>query len=226
MLRLKYILLVVCLFCAVFVHGQTSMMTEISIPYLEKLISVAKANYPKMKSYNSQKIIAEYNLRKAKQDWFNIFTLSYLYNPTNNSSVVGGTNLLISGYQLGVYTNIGSILQKAPAVKVAREQYKITQNDIDEYNLSLESAVKQRYYVYIQQLTVLKIKAQTVEDAESSVKLMKYKFEKGEETFDAYNKALMYFDTNLQIKIDGEAAVLVAKASLEELLGEKLEDIK
>jgi len=202
------------------------MMTEISIPYLDKLIRIAKENYPRVKTYDNREIIAKYNVKKAKRDWFNILTLSYLYSPQNTSTVVGGTSLLLTGYQVGVYTNVGSILQKAPAVKVTREELKIAQNDKAEYELTLESAVKQRYYVYIQQLTVLKIKSQTVEDAESSVKLMKYKFEKGEETFDSYNKALMYYDTNLQIKIDGESAMLVAKTSLEELLGVKLEDIK
>jgi outer membrane protein TolC len=219
-------MLYMCLLGAVAAHCQHSMMTEISIPYLEKLIAVTKANYPHVKSLNSRAIIAQYNIKKAKRDWFNILTLSYLYNPSNTTTVVGGQNILVSGTQVGVYTNLGSILQKAPAVRVTREEYKIAENDKAEYDLSIEAAVKQRYYVYIQQLTVLKVKRQTVDDAESSVKLMKYKFEKGEETFDNYNKALIYFDTNLQIKIEGEAAYLVAKSSLEELLCVKLEDIK
>ncbi|MDR3679408.1 MAG: TolC family protein [Flavipsychrobacter sp.] len=226
MYRVKYILLLFCLSATFITYGQESMMTEISLPFLDKLISTAKQNYPRVKTYDSKLTIAEYNIKKAKLDWFNIFTLSYLYSPGTANTVVGSTNLVLSGYQFGIYTSVGSILQKAPAVKVTREEYKIAQNDKAEYDLSIEAAVKQRYYVYIQQLTVLKIKSQTVADAESSVKLMKYKFEKGEETFDSYNKALMYFDTNLQIKIDGEAALLVAKSSLEELLGVKLEDVK
>ncbi len=226
MYKLKYILLLGCLFTNFVVCGQNSMITEISVPYLDKLVRIARENHPHLKALSSREVIAQYNIKKAKRDWFSIFTLSYLYSPGNTSTVVGGQSILLSGYQFGVYTNIGSILQKAPAVKVTREEYKIAQDDKAEYELSLEAAIKQRYYVYIQQLTVLKVKSQTVEDAESSVKLMKYKFEKGEETFDSYNKALMYFDTNLQIKIDGESAMLVAKSSLEELLGVKLEDIK
>lgn len=70
------------------------------------------------------------------------------------------------------------------------------------------------------------MRAQSVDDAESILKIVKIKFEKGEETFEKYNQALLTFGNQNEGKIQNEANLLIAKADLEELLGQKLETIQ
>ena len=45
-------------------------------------------------------------------------------------------------------------------------------------------------------------------------------------TFDNYNKAKEFYSTAIQVKIQAESAFLIAKSSLEEIVGIKLEEIK
>ena len=86
--------------------------------------------------------------------------------------------------------------------------------------------MKERYFVYIQQRTIVKARLQTAQDAESILKAVRYRFERGEETLQNYNNALIAFSGQNQQKISAESEMLVAKARLEELLGKKLEDIR
>ena len=223
-MNLKHTFIVLALLAANFCAAQESMMSEVSYPFLEKLISAAKNNYPKIKAYESRVRISEENIHKAKLDWFNIFTFTYLYSPNNSTTLVNPT--LLNGYQLGFFTSVGNILQKPGAVKVAREEYNIAKLDQQEYNLNIEAIVKQRYFTYLQHLTILNWRTKTIESAESAVKDLKYKFEKGETTFEEYNKALGYYANSVQFKLESEGAFLIAKANLEEITGKKLEDIK
>lgn len=204
--------------------AQESMLPEVSYSYLEQLITIAKANYPKMRQYNRRIKIAEIGVQKAKLSWFDIVTLTYLYSPTNSTTTVNPT--YSSGYQVGAYVNIASLLQKKPAIKQAQEELKIAKDIFDEYNLNIEAEVKQRYFNYIRNLTILNIRTKNAEDVESSVKQIKFKFEKGEETLENYNRTLTLYANALQTKVEAEGAVLVSKTALEELLGEDLDHVK
>jgi len=220
-------------------RAQTTIITDISEPYLEKLINTAKANYPHVKSLDSRLVTAKNNVSRAKISYLDALTFSYVYQPnttlnlntlqpgTTDGSV--GTNnrtSLFSGTQFGLFFNLGSYLQKPYAVKQARQELNIANNDIAEYMLTLTTQVKKRYYMYIQKLAAVKLQSQAAIDGESVLKDVKYRFEKGEETLDNYTKARINQTQQSQAKITAEADLFMAKADLEELLGDKLENIK
>jgi len=223
--RFRQALFFLCLLQVYASNAQESMLPDISYPYLEKLIAVAKINYPKMKMYDHKVIQAKSSIEKAQLGWFNILNFTYLYSPNNSSTALVNPTLL-DGYQFGVYLNVGTVLQNGPSVKMARQDYNIALDNQAEYNLNIEAQVKERYFNYIKQLAVLSIRTKNAEDIQSSLQQIKYKFEKGEESLDNYNKGLTFYANAVQIKIESEGQVLVAKSALEELLGEKLEDVK
>lgn len=197
-------------------------MPEVSYPLLEKLIAAAKANYPKMKAYDHSIRIAELNVKKANLDWLNILSFIYLYSPNQTA----GNTSILSGFQTGFSLSIGSILQKPGQIKAAKEELKIVKLSQEEYNLNIEAIVQQRYFAYVQQLTLLNWKTKDLQNSENTLKDIKYKFGKGEETFENYNKAQVAYSTGVQSKIQTEGAYLLAKSNLEEIIGAKLETIK
>jgi outer membrane protein TolC len=222
-----------------FLLAQATIVNDISEPYLEKLINTAKANYPRIKSLDNRLTIAKNNISKTKTSYLDAFTFSYVYQPDNTLSLTAlqpgnvdgstGTNnrtSLFKGTQLGIFFNLGSYLQKPYLVKQAKQELNIANNDIQEYQLTLSTQVKKRYYVYIQKLSSLKLQAQAAIDAENVLKDIKHRFEKGEETLDNYNKARISLTQQNQQKITAEADLFLAKADLEELLGDKLENIR
>lgn len=230
------LLLILCVCCwqylpaqqaAVMRHtaaSQETMLPNVSEVFLQKLIDTAIQNYPRMQVYNKRVLNAGIELNRTKLGWFDAFSFSWLYSPNNSTTLVNPN--LLNGYQVGMFVNFGALAQRPSQIKKAKTDLEITKAEIEEYKINITTLVKQRYYLYIQALSVLKLKAQALMDVESTVQQAKYKFEKGEETLESYTKDLVSYEDRIQGKMDAETAVLIARSNLEELLGTKLENIK
>jgi outer membrane protein TolC len=70
------------------------------------------------------------------------------------------------------------------------------------------------------------VRSSALLDVESMLINIRHRFEKGEETLENYNKALLMKADHAQNIVTAEGDIMVAKSTLEELLGQKLEDIK
>jgi outer membrane protein TolC len=220
-------LLIWIFLCSLYVaNAQESMIADISYPYLEKLINTAKKNYPEVQIKKHQVAIAKNNILKTTVSWLDAFNFSYFYRPSDKSVVNPIDPYIFNGYQVGININIGTLIQKPFTSKEAKEQYKVTQFQEQQYNLSIESEVKKRYFTYIEQRALLKLRTKSTSDAENLGSMQKNKFEKGEIGFDDYNKAILQSTEQNQFKIQAESGAFIAKASLEEILGDSLENIK
>jgi outer membrane protein TolC len=191
---------------------------------IKKLVQLAQDNYPRIKWHDTQIRIAELGVNKAKISWFDV--LSFSYFRTQN---IGGTvdkSYLLNGYQYGLSLNIGQLMQKPGNVKTAKQNLVLAILEKDQYDLALTKDVKQKYYIYIQQLANLKLVSGAALDAQNNLKSIGYKFEKGEETFESYNQALITSGLQGQQRIQAETNLMLAKAELEELIGTKIEYVK
>jgi outer membrane protein TolC len=217
----RTLLVLVLLILTEIVVAQSTMMNEISYPLLERLVNLAKENYPKAKSFERQVAISKINLKSSKLSWFDLVNFAYMRN--RNLSATNTNAYLLNGYQYGLNFNVGSLLQKSTQVKTAKEQLDIAYLEKEEYNLLLAQTVKERYFTYIQQVTNLKIYMKAAQDAENILQLVTSRFEKGEETFENYNAAVASVNNANQNRINNEAQVLIAKSNLEAVIGTKLE---
>jgi len=200
-------------------------MSEVSYPFLEKLIETTKLNYPKGKVYDSRVEMGEIGIKRARLSYFDALSTSYQFNPAGIDPTNAAQSIL-NGYRFGLVLNVGTLLQKPAYVKLAKKELEIAQFEKGSFDLNLATMVKERYFIYIQRVTVLRLISSSLFDVESMLKQVRYKFEKGEETLESYNWILLQYSTQVQGRISAETEVLIAKSSLEELLGVKLEDVK
>jgi outer membrane protein TolC len=207
--------------------AQETILPGLSDSYVKKLVDTAKANYPKVKSYQNHINIASAGISKTKAGLFNALTFSYVYQPgqTKINPVNPGASYY-QGFQAGIFLNVGALISQPYLVRQAKEEFQIAKHDQDEYTINLETEVKKRYYVYLQRMAQLKLQITAMQEAESSFKDMKYRFEKGEETFENLNKSQNDLINHKTTKIDAETNLYLSKADIEELLGTKLENIK
>jgi len=206
-------------------QAQESILPYTSNAYVERLVAVAKKNYPEVMARQYQTAIAKNNITKTNVGWLDAFSVSYYYRPTQGAVDIVNPNIF-NGYQLGFSLNLGAILQKPFATKEAKAQYRVAQLEEKQYNLTLTALVKARYFAYLEQLGNLKLRTRAYTDAEALVKQLRNKFEKNEVTFDDYQRALIQSTEQNQQIIHAESGVFTTKSSLEELIGEKLENIK
>lgn len=212
------------LFLSVPSLGQETMIEDISFPLLDKLIATAKENFPRMKYYEGRANTAKINISQRKLDWFNSITFSYIYQPTNTVDIVKPN--LFNGYQASVHLNLGSILQTPGEIRKSKQEYISVTGELKEYEKLLEYEVKQRYFEYIKQKKNLELYTKIVLDVESIEKEQKTRYEKNEIALKDYNETLISVSTYNTTKIETEGEVFKAKASLEMLLGKKLEDLQ
>lgn len=230
----RYTLFILLILATVAARAQESIIPDISYPYLDKLIASAKANYPRVALLNNKIEISKAGVNKAKLAWFDLFTFSYIYQPgntlnytiptTNNTTTVN--RFLFNGLQLGLSLNLGSFLLKPANIRLAKTELIIAGEEQSEYLITLTADVKRKYFTYLLQQNLVKIQTLSYQDMQSSLKQNKYKFEKGEITFDTYNNALLSASARTEQKMQAETSFFIAKSELEAIVGAKLEDIK
>jgi outer membrane protein TolC len=219
---------VVCVSFSTNIRAQDNILADLSYLYLEKLVATAKENYPRVKNFNSQVAVAKSDLAGAKVSWLDPFSFQYVFrsNDANRNVVDVKTADILDGYQFGVAINPGTLLAKPSQIKRAKEQLKIAEYNQDEYSLQLESEVKRRYFLYLQNKNSLLSNTKAFLDAEANYKNIKAKYEKAEVTFSDYNSASISYNQAVLAKIQAETNLLTAKVALEELTVKKLEEIK
>ncbi|MFD1630601.1 TolC family protein [Pseudopedobacter beijingensis] len=224
-LHFLFVILLSLLYIPKHSFAQESMISDFSYLYMEKLIAIAKENYPRNKVFENKLDIAGNNLSIAKASWLDPFSFNYV-NRTNIYAIDGVNSNMLSGYFLNIAFSPSSLAQKPYHVKNARSEIKTVTAERDEYALQLETEVKRRYVFYLQYLNTLKLANNRLIDAEATFTIMKTKYERNEISFKEFNDASTYLTSVKESKISAEANMFSAKFQLEELLTVKLEDIK
>jgi len=219
------IILILSAFC-VQANAQDDIMSQINTPLLQKYVDLAKEYYPKRKMYKASELSARAKIGAAKAGYFESLNVSYFYRPDNAAIVDASNPYSINGFQFGVYLNLGLFFRTPSLVKQAREEYNSASFLTKEYDILLETEVKQRYYEYLQGFMDLKVKNQAYIDNKTASDGLRFKFEKGEVSLDVYTKAKALTSGAGSEKLTSELNMLRAKSSLEALIGQKLEDVK
>ena len=220
----KLTILILLIISTTALHAQESFITEVSYPFLDKLIATAKQNYPEVKIRQAQTNAAKAALTQSKVMWLDAFTASYIYSPRSSFNLSNPT--FFNGYQISISVNLGNLLSKPFATRSAKEAVNVAQYQQQQYNLTVEATVKRLYFTYLEAQADLRNRARAVVDGEIAVKQLKYTFQKGESSFHDYNEALTSLYNQSSFKVQSELAMLTAKANLEEILGTKLEEVK
>ena len=222
----RFFILLLLLAISVQIKAQDDIASQINPPLLQKYIDLAKEYYPKRKMYKASELSAKAKIGVAKASYLESLNASYFYRP-NNGTILDATNpYSINGFQFGVNLNLGIFFRTPSLVKQAREEYNSAAYLTKEYDILLETEVKQRYFEYLQGFVDLKVKNQAYIDNKAASDGLRYKFEKGEVSLDVYTKAKSLTSTVGSEKLTSELNMLRAKSALEALIGKKLEDVK
>ncbi len=221
---IKVVFIVLLIFSSENICAQESMMPEVSYSYLDKLIDTAKKYYPLVKANQHKIAIAKLNVKSSQMGWFDFFSITLNYSPSGGSTSLNQPTL--SGFQVGLFINIAALLQKPILVKTAKEEYEIAVLSKQEYDITLVAEIKSRYFKYVQYSLVVRMQNRISLESESIVKEARYKYEKGEANFETFTKALIYESGMRKDLIGAEADFLIAKSSLEAMVGKKLAEIQ
>ncbi len=223
--NLKITLLIVA-FCSVRGYTQETIIPDVNAADLDKYIQMAKEYMPKRKIQAAKAESIKTAVQAASVSYLDLFSLSYFYRPSDKLAINPTNPYIVNGVQYGISFNLGAFLQKPFAVKKAKADYRVAQLEQTDFDIQLANEVKRRYYDYIQSLAVLKINTLSAQDNKGVAESMRYKFEKGEATLESYNQSRLISTGALTAKIQSEVVYLKAKDLLEEMIGQKIADVK
>lgn len=193
------------------------------VTYIEKLVAVAWENYPKNHSFYSKKIEASENVKQARNSWMNNLNLFSSFNSFNNSQSQNFT--IVPNLGMGLSLNVGSIYCLPGKIKIAKEELKIAENEINAQKLYIRSQVIARFNDVKLNMDLLKLQTEAAVEIKMTVAAVKEKFLKGEISVEEYNKAYVSYTVAMERVITSESNYRSSKAYLEELLGVGLEQI-
>ena len=191
--------------------------------YLEKLITIAWESYPKNKSFDSKKAQAQQSVKLARSSWMNNVNMFTSFNSFNNAQSQNFT--IVPNLGLGLSLNVGSVYSLPGKIKIAKEEVKITDNELNAQKLYIRAEVIARYNTMRLHLDLLKFQQQAGEEMFMTTTMVKEKFQRGEISIEEYNKAFAAYTVVMERAFTSQANYRTTKASLEELLGTTIENI-
>ncbi|MEZ4885983.1 MAG: TolC family protein [Chitinophagales bacterium] len=231
---MKKLLFLFCLLQLSNIQAQRTNFDRIVIPtdqitrdYKEALVQLAWVNNPDNKVLEHEVNIAEIEKKAAKWTWADNVQASFNLNEGNfQKETDPGGNLFFPKYNFSASVSIGSLLRTSSETKKAEQQLDIAHHRVNQRKLQIRAETLKRYEDYLTAVEMLKLRTQAVEDFYATYLAVTKKFKESRSSLEEYNQASTTYYTALENKLRGESDVELAKISLEEIIGVKLEEVR
>ena len=193
---------------------------QIAEDFEEFLVQLAWLNNPSNDALTYKLNIADQEIRNARQGWWEAIGTQISYNPV--TAEVDGKPIFPE-FSYGATINLNSLIITPGKIRIAKENFKIAQTDIDQEKLRIRSETLQRYRKYQLALEILKVRTKMEEDANANFQFQSSLFTKTEASFEDYNAAYNAYHSAVEARLEAETEVEIAKIMIEEVIGIPLE---
>ncbi len=168
---------------------------------------------------------AKHNIGVAGSSWLNLVTISGNLNEFNIDQSATRGNNFFPRYNIGIRMPLGIFVEAPKNIKIAKEDYKISQLNLNQLKLTLRAEILRRYHNYQSAKTLLKIDSEAENDAYNSYLLIEQQFEKGEVNVSQFMQTSKIYNDQRAKRTVSEANYAITVIELEELIGVKLSDV-
>lgn len=191
-----------------------------------RLVQLALAQ-PLYQQAESQNKILDYQLRKQRNTWLNLLSLSTTYNDQSFTKTTRNTTTtayVYPKYFLGVTIPLGLIVSNGTDVKITRQSQVIAKEQQQELAKTIRAEVLKNYKQYKANEKLLAIQNQVLDDEQANFLQVEQKFKIGTATLDVYNDASKKYNDQSVTVINLQLQQDLIKVELERLIGIRLED--
>ena len=189
----------------------------------DRLIALA-TNGPTMDRSIIQDRINDAQLKKAKNSYLNLLTVSTYYNfqtqPTNNQNTV-----YAPGLNLGITIPFGIFFTKASDVKIAKETKQLNLATREQLKREIKSNILSRYKQYQTYLQLIVIESRIIDDQQATVSQIEKKFSEGKATVEEYNATSKSLNNELATRLRLQLQMDQMKLEIEAMIGVPLESV-
>lgn len=214
-----------CLFSFLFsITGFSQRTNVLKDSAIERRLVELAVNGPRMKSLEHQNKLDEYQLKRAKDAWLNILSIS---GSLNDQTFAKNMNTVGNPYpkgSLGVTIPLGTLFSKTE-VKAAREGIEMGKLNMEELRRTIKAEVISKYRQYKAYDELTSIQAELLVDVEDQLEETEEKFRKGTTTMEAYNNAQKGRNAERGTLINLKLQQDLVKIDIERIIGVSLESV-
>jgi outer membrane protein TolC len=167
--------------------------------------------------------IAEYNLRKAKNSWFDNITIAGNVNEFSLTNSTVAT--YFPRYNFGIQVPLGVFSRHTNDVKIAQQVVNINNIQRDQKVKALRREVLSRYETFLEKKDLLRIEKETVEEVKTTYIKAKVDYSNSTINLDKLTDTYRSYNDELQKVRTADKNYTIAYLELEELVGFHLKDL-
>lgn len=188
----------------------------------KRLVDLAMKT-PRYAASEHQNKINEYQLKRARNTWLNLLTISANYNDQTFAKRTD-QQLVYPKFFTGVNIPLGTIFSQAEA-KAAREQVKMGKDNQESLALLIKREVLSKYVQYKLTGEMIVNQDRVIVDAAAALAQVEELFKNGTTTIELYNEASRRHNTEKTLRIQYQMQQDMFKLELEEMIGTSLESV-
>lgn len=193
----------------------------------EKLVRLAWKNYPANEAAKREVLKAKHNIGVAGSNWLSSITISGNLNEFNiDPAAAPNNNNFFPRYNVGIRMPLGIFMETPRKIKIAKEDYKISELNLNQLKLTLRAEVLKRYQNYLSAKELLKIDSEAENDAYNSYLLIEKQFQSGEVNVSQFMQTSKIYNDQRAKRIVSEANYAISIIEIEELVGVRLQDVR
>jgi outer membrane protein TolC len=192
----------------------------------EKLVTLALQNVA-YDAATRQVTIAQLNVRKEKNSWFDLLVLNAQFNDQSfkHTSNTGNVAYVYPKYFYGVAIPIGTILSKGGQVKAAKEQVKMAEDAQIEAALKIRTDVLTKYKSWRVANSLVLMERQVADDIHAAFLQTEKRFNDGSVTIEVYSESSRNYSMEMTKLLNAQLDADVKKLQIEEVIGVRLESV-
>jgi outer membrane protein TolC len=230
---LKSTPMLLCILCAVFfstagLQAQQRPPVDRTVNadslFQERLVALAMDG-PLYRGSDHRNRINELELKRARNSWTNLLTVSLNYNDqtfTKNNNV--NAAYVYPKYFFGLNIPLGTLLSRTE-VKAAKEQIAISRDNQEQLYRNIRADILGKYKQYKNLNELIILQNEVVIEEEIAAKDAKEKFIPGTISREDYNKALKLYNEESAKLLNLQLQQEMLKLEIERIIGTTLENV-
>lgn len=187
-----------------------------------KLVDLALKG-PRYIASEHQNKINEYELKKTKNSWLDLLSLSMNYNDQTFSKVQQ-TAYVYPKYFFGLSIPLGIIFSKGTEIKSAREAVAYSKSNQEQLARDIKADILSKYRQYKAYTELILLQSELVNDEQAALTKSEERFKSDQLSIELYNAAQKIYNDEVSRKINLQLQQDLIKIEIEKAIGIRLED--
>ncbi|GAB4492540.1 MAG: hypothetical protein OHK0019_14660 [Saprospiraceae bacterium] len=194
--------------------------------FSEYLVQLAWLNQPESAIAQEEVKNAQDEAKNTRKEWMRDVQANFNLNEGNLQGADDNGNVFFPRYNFGIGVNVFNIASQKNKNNVAKREIKIAEHKVNQRKLEIRAETLQRYALFKLAKEIYKTRTLAEQEANANYLVIQQLYKTDEKTFEEYTTASTAYYAAQEARLKAETDVLLAKISLEEIIGVKWEQVQ